>query len=92
MVASRFRPILFAGFVLIALLSFGCATYPYQEDPNIDDNGRFGAWDGGANAYYYDASTSLFEETGGTDYWYPGSDDNYYERTIGYDPQGYWRH
>jgi hypothetical protein len=91
MVASRFRSMRFAGILLIALLTFGCATYPYQEDPDIDDNGRFGTWDGGSGAYY-DSSVSLFEETGGADWWYPGSDEEYYERTVGYDPQGYWRH
>lgn len=92
MVAGRFRRIRFAGILLVALLSCGCAIYPYQENPNIDDNGRFGPWDGGPDAYYDDASVSLFDETGGADFWYPGSGDDYYERTIGYDPEGYWRH
>jgi len=90
MVASRFRQIRFAGILLVALLTFGCATYSYQEDPNIDDNGRFGAWTEGPDVYY-NASMSLFEESGGIDHWYQGYDDDYHAYPVGGGP-GYWRH
>jgi hypothetical protein len=91
MATGCFRMIRSLGVLFLALLMWGCATYPAFQDPDIDYNGRWGTWDGGMGAYN-DPNVSLYDATGGPYLWYPGVPGGYYHYWSGDDPHRYFRH